>query len=115
MPFLLLLSSSGDDADLLLLRCTNVRPRRLLGKLQNDTIATATGFPWPCEESTFNLVRGKIARPRRLLMEFLEQRLLMAQDVWTGAGDGKSWQDGSNWSLNAAPGASDSALITRRE
>ena len=48
---------------------------------------------------------------RRLMMEFLEQRLLMAQDVWTGAGDGKSWQDGHNWSLNAAPGSSDTAVI----
>ncbi len=44
-------------------------------------------------------------------MEFLEHRLLLAQDVWTGAGDGKSWQDGSNWSLSAAPGSNDSALI----
>ncbi len=55
--------------------------------------------------------RRKTAFYRLLAMEFLEQRLLMAQDVWTGAGDGKSWQDGKNWSLNAAPGASDSALI----
>ena len=56
--------------------------------------------------------RRKTAFYRLLAMEFLEQRLLMAQDVWTGDGDGKSWQDGSNWNLNAVPGASDSALIT---
>ncbi len=45
-------------------------------------------------------------------MEFLENRLLLAQDVWTGGGDGTTWQNGQNWSLNRAPGASDSALIT---
>ncbi len=63
------------------------------------------------KRASFNLLRGKTARPRQLFMEFLEQRLLLAQDVWTGAGDGKSWQDGSNWSLSAAPGSNDSALI----
>ena len=35
----------------------------------------------------------KTVRHRRLAMEFLEQRLLMAQDVWTGGGDGKTWQE----------------------
>ena len=44
-------------------------------------------------------------------MEFLEQRLLLAQDFWTGGGDGKTWQDGNNWSTKAAPGSSDSATI----
>ncbi len=45
------------------------------------------------------------------MMEFLEHRLLMAQDMWTGGGDAKSWQDPHNWSLNAAPGSSDTAVI----
>ena len=48
--------------------------------------------------------RRKTGSYRRLMMEFLEQRLLLAQDMWTGAGDGKTWQDGQNWSLGAAPG-----------
>ncbi len=55
--------------------------------------------------------RRKTVSYRRLMMEFLEQRLLMAQDVWTGGGDGKTWQDGHNWSLGAAPGSGDAASI----
>ncbi len=68
--------------------------------------------PARAKRTQLKLIRGKISRPRRLFMEFLEQRLLLAQDVWTGGGDDKSWQDGSNWSLGAAPGSSDSAMIS---
>ncbi len=57
------------------------------------------------------LVRRKISHQHRLFLEFLEQRLLLSQDVWTGGGDGKTWQDGHNWSLSAAPGSGDTALI----
>ena len=44
-------------------------------------------------------------------MQVLEQRLLLSQDVWTGGGDGKTWQDASNWSENAVPGSSDDVTI----
>ena len=44
-------------------------------------------------------------------IEMLEQRLLLAQDMWTGGGDGKSWQDASNWSTKAVPGSSDDVTI----
>ena len=73
-------------------------------RLQWDSHARA-------KKARVNLLRGKTTRPRQLFMEFLEQRLLLVQDVWTGGGDGKSWQDGSNWSLTEAPGNTDSAFI----
>ena len=51
-------------------------------------------------------------RRHRAVMEMLEQRLLLAQDVWTGAGDDKTWQDANNWSTKAVPGSADSAMIS---
>jgi hypothetical protein len=53
--------------------------------------------------------RWRFGPPR---IEILEPRQLLAQDVWTGAGDGKSWQDQNNWSLKAVPGPSDDATIS---
>ena len=63
------------------------------------------------QSAPVGIVQKKRVRWHRLALEFLENRLLLAQDMWTGGGDGKTWQDGSNWSLNAAPGTSDSAVI----
>ena len=37
-------------------------------------------------------------------MEFLERRILMAQDMWTGGGDGKTWQERSKLELERRPG-----------
>ena len=44
-------------------------------------------------------------------IEALEDRTLLATDVWTGA-DSSSWSDGGNWSLGASPGVSDVASFT---
>jgi len=44
-------------------------------------------------------------------LEWLEDRTLLATDVWTGA-DSSSWSDGGNWSLGAAPRPSDVADFT---
>ena len=50
-------------------------------------------------------------RPR---LESLEGRLVPAVDVWTGANNAidLNWSDSKNWSLNAVPGASDTAEFT---
>src|SRR5262245_17184085 len=44
-------------------------------------------------------------------LEALEPRLVLAPVLWTGGGDGKSWQDGNNWSTHAVPGTSDDVTI----
>jgi hypothetical protein len=43
--------------------------------------------------------------------ESLEQRILLSAVAWTGAGDGKSWNDAQNWSTRTIPGASDDVTI----
>jgi autotransporter-associated beta strand protein len=57
---------------------------------------------------------GRRSRPRppacRLHLEFLEDRLAPAVDVWKGAAGGL-WSVASNWSLNAAPTAADVATF----
>ncbi len=40
-------------------------------------------------------------------LEILEQRLVMSQVSWTGAGGDLSWQDARNWSTGSVPGATD--------
>lgn len=51
------------------------------------------------------------SRARRVFLERLEDRQLLATDVWTGAVS-SSWSDPSNWSLNAIPGTGDIASFT---
>src|SRR4051794_37777211 len=53
-------------------------------------------------------VRGRRGRPG---LEVLEQRLMLTQDVWTGGGDGKTWQDANNWSMKVVPGSPDDVTI----
>lgn len=48
---------------------------------------------------------------RRHMMECLESRLLMANIVWDGGGDGTSWTDARNWLGDTLPGASDDVTI----
>ena len=43
--------------------------------------------------------------------ELLESRLLFSAVAWTGAGDGVSWGDPSNWSSHAVPTISDDVTI----
>ena len=78
---------------------------------RHGTIDFATGLE---SQQTERLKRSrrKTGFLRRLMMERLEQRMLLAQDMWTGGGDGKTWQDGQNWSLGAEPGSGDTASIT---
>ena len=48
---------------------------------------------------------------RRLLVERLEERRVLAMITWTGAGDGSSWADAANWDLARLPAAGDDASI----
>jgi hypothetical protein len=50
----------------------------------------------------------------RLRLENLESRLAPAVDIWTGGNNAidLNWSDSKNWSLNAVPGASDTAEFT---
>ncbi len=48
---------------------------------------------------------------RRLALEPLEQRHMLAIVSWTGAGDGMNWSDTSNWSGNQLPGHDDDVKI----
>jgi fibronectin-binding autotransporter adhesin len=52
-------------------------------------------------------------RPR---LEALEHRTMLATDTWTGLsasqGGSLNWSNAGNWSLNAAPGSTDTALFT---
>ena len=76
---------------------------RIAWKL-NDVAAFARG----------NRGRGPARRGSRSWrreFDLLEQRALLATDVWTGAVS-SSWSEGSNWSLDAAPGATDIASFT---
>ncbi|MCC7389213.1 MAG: hypothetical protein IT431_10640 [Phycisphaerales bacterium] len=45
-------------------------------------------------------------------LEQLEPRLALSVVSWTGAGDGVSWHDGSNWDTGAPPGLVDDAVIS---
>ena len=46
----------------------------------------------------------------------LEQRVMLATDFWTGhsasIGGNNNWSNAANWSLNAVPGATDTADFT---
>src|SRR5438552_4005754 len=44
-------------------------------------------------------------------LELLEDRTLMANAVWSGAGDGLNWADPKNWNNNALPGSGDDVQI----
>ncbi len=48
---------------------------------------------------------------RKLGIESLEQRRLLAVIDWDGGGDGKTWHDAANWVGDIIPGSSDSARI----
>ncbi len=48
---------------------------------------------------------------RRCLLELLEDRRLLAQDVWVGTGDGRSWLDARNWESGLVPGAGAEVII----
>ncbi|MDR3636208.1 MAG: hypothetical protein P4L84_20570, partial [Isosphaeraceae bacterium] len=52
------------------------------------------------------------SRHRALALEALEPRTLLSAVSWTGAGDGKSWTNPSNWSGNAVPGSNDNVTIS---
>lgn len=50
--------------------------------------------------------------PRRFEgLDPLEARVLLANVLWTGAGDGTSWDDGANWSTSAVPQPGDDVTI----
>jgi hypothetical protein len=49
-------------------------------------------------------------RKRRLLLEALEQRRVMADDIWTGKVN-DDWHNPENWSLNAIPANGDVAVL----
>src|SRR5437868_12988166 len=46
----------------------------------------------------------------RPTVESLEERVLLDTDLWRAAVSG-NWSDGSKWSLGAAPGVNDTAVI----
>src|SRR5262245_15494977 len=48
---------------------------------------------------------------RRLGLDYLEDRLLLAPVRWDGGGDGASWTDALNWDTNLLPGSADDAVI----
>jgi hypothetical protein len=50
-------------------------------------------------------------KKRRLILERLEDRLVLAQILWDGGGDGVSWLDANNWTGDALPGSTDTAVI----
>src|SRR5262249_19842148 len=57
-------------------------------------------------------VIGKPSRPtpfRRLVIESLEDRILLANDFWVGP-TGGSWGDPSNWN-NGLPGPADDVFL----
>ena len=55
-------------------------------------------------------IKGGLPVDRRNF-ELLESRLLFSAVAWTGAGDGVSWGDPSNWSSHAVPTISDDVTI----
>lgn len=55
--------------------------------------------------------KGLRFRSRRSTLEALEPRHLLSTIPWTGAGDGTSWDDASNWNGGVVPGAEDFAYI----
>ena len=48
---------------------------------------------------------------RRLMLESLEQRRVLAAINWDGGGDGSSWANAANWSGDARPGSGDDVTI----
>jgi hypothetical protein len=50
-------------------------------------------------------------RSRRTTLETLEPRCMLSTIPWSGAGDGTSWDDASNWNGGVVPGAEDFAYI----
>jgi hypothetical protein len=48
---------------------------------------------------------------RRCFVELLEDRRLLATDVWVGDGDGRTWLDPLNWKDGTVPGAGAEVLI----
>lgn len=50
-------------------------------------------------------------RPRGLLVESLESRVVLATFTWTGA-NGTNWNDAANWVPNAIPGANDELVFS---
>jgi RHS repeat-associated protein len=64
--------------------------------------------------------RGRRRRSRRArwerrqtacAVEQLEDRVLLTAVAWTGAGDGTSWNNAKNWSIQTVPGAGDDVTI----
>ena len=49
---------------------------------------------------------------RRLAVESLEDRRVLAAVSWDGGGDGINWSDGLNWSTNALPTSADDVTIS---
>src|SRR4051794_31269113 len=58
------------------------------------------------------MARRSLSRAVRAMAEALEPRRLLAAVTWTGAGDGISWTDASNWSGSALPGSADDVTIS---
>ncbi len=48
---------------------------------------------------------------RRCLVELLEDRRMLAQDIWVGNGDGRTWLDGQNWESGQVPGLDAEVII----
>ena len=46
---------------------------------------------------------------RRLILERLEDRLVLAQILWDGGGGDRLWSNPLNWSSNQLPSADDDA------
>ena len=51
------------------------------------------------------------SQKRRLLLESLEVRNLLATVGWDGGGDGTSWHDPLNWDTDALPAVADDVVI----
>jgi hypothetical protein len=72
-------------------------------------LAKWTGRPTTYRRRPHALKGTKRVRPS---LESLETRVVPCTINWSGNGDGKSWQDASNWDLNRVPGAADDVCIS---
>src|SRR5262245_42955025 len=57
------------------------------------------------------LPKSSGSHTRKLSVERLESRHLLAVVTWDGGGDAVSWSDRLNWSTDELPGAEDDAVI----
>ncbi|MFK8113075.1 MAG: dockerin type I domain-containing protein [Rubripirellula sp.] len=60
-------------------------------------------------------MKHRARKPRRLRLESLESRRVLASVLWDGGGDGVSWLDPGNWENDAIPGELDDAIVTNSQ